>query len=270
MELYPTALTLNYCRSEMYIMSSTLQMSRFFVLSACFDRYALSSQSANLRNLSNVRFARRIVIPAIVVVWSCVPLHIPIFLTVEHQACILKGSIALYHNVYSMIFIGILPPGLMFLFSILIFRNLKMKQNRRQIQPTTNVAALSIINKNLQVKRRDHQVFVMLLVQAFAYIISSTPYTITIFYLFISLEKDLIEGATSYDPIRLFILFLTDMLRFVCPFISFYLYVLVSRMYRQEMVHAFRNIVTKIFGKCVNFQPVTNTNNTVNRLTTIN
>ena len=47
----------------------------------------------------------------------------------------LTGVPEFYNSIYGIIMIGIIPPGLMFIFSLLIFRNLKLRQRRRQIRP---------------------------------------------------------------------------------------------------------------------------------------
>lgn len=216
-------------------MTISLQMSRFFILAACFDRFALSSTNVRLRKFSHPFIARRYVIPLIVVIWTIVPLHVPLFVTVKEKSCIFEGYIELYNCIYGIVLVGTIPPGLMFLFSMLIFRNLRLRQKRRQIHPFIIGNSSSRLNQLNTLKRKDQQVLAMLLVQVLAYIASSTPYTITLLYVVLKLQRNGLTNGNDADPTMLFILFITDMLRFVCPFISFYLFVFVSRLYRKEI-----------------------------------
>ncbi len=235
-ETYPQVKTLLYCKIRNYLMSVSLQISRYLILIACFDRYALCSTNAYLRKFSHIHIARRYVIPAIILIWLIVPLHVPIFESIEGNTCVLIGIAGVYNSIYGIIFIGVIPPVLMLIFSLLIFRNLKLRQRRRQIVPTVNV--------NRQMQAKDQQVLAMLLVQVFAYVISTTPYTIISFYLVLKKESDMIESM-NVKSTTTFILFITDMLRSVCPFTSFYLFILVSRLYRKEM----KSVIYYIYQK---------------------
>ena len=231
-EVHPESITVSFCKIQTYLMTTSLQMSRFLILTACFDRYALSSSSVRLRRFAEVHLARRRVIPAIVLIWLFVPMHIPIFIGMENRACVFSASVELYNSIYGIVVIGTIPPSLMFLFSILIFRNLKLRQQRRQVHPSAVRSPTQPVDR---LKKKDQQVLAMLLVQVFAYVASSTPYTITLLYVVLRF-KSAANRDSAYDkPTMLFILFITDMLRFVCPFISFYLFVLVSHLYRKEM-----------------------------------
>jgi hypothetical protein len=213
-------------------MNVSLQISRYLILLACFDRYALCSINASLRKFCHVRVARRYVIPSIIVICLIIPLHVPIYETAENNTCVFIEA-ALYNSIYGIIMIGIIPPALMFILSLLIFHNLKLRQRRRQIYPT--------VNENLHTQAKDQQVLAMLLVQVVAYVVSSTPYTITSLYLALKSNSQAVESMET-KSITTFILFITDMLRLVCPFTSFYLFILVSRLYRKEMVLIMRNI----------------------------
>ncbi|UJR34119.1 hypothetical protein I4U23_021526 [Adineta vaga] len=181
-EIEPRDLTDIYCKIEGYIMNVCLQISRYLIVVACFDRYALCSTNASLRKFSRVSVARRYVIPLIILLWLVVPIHVPIFITVVKDTCAFVDTGAYYNSIYGLILIGILPPGLMFIFSLLIFRNLKLRQQRRQIHPLVQTHSLPTVDEQQRLKIKDQQVFAMLLVQVFAYVASSTPYTITVLY----------------------------------------------------------------------------------------
>ena len=219
-------------------MNVSLQISRYLIVVACFDRYTLCSTNAYLRKFSHIRIARRYGIPAIILICLIIPIHVPIYETVQNGSCTLTGIAAFYNSIYSIIFIGVIPPVLMFIFSLLTFYNLKLRQRRRQIVP--------IINNNRQMQVKDQQVLAMLLVQVFAYVVSTTPYTVTAFYLVLKTNHGMVGLGENKSKI-IFILFITDMLRLFCPFISFYLFILASRLYRQEMKSIIINIYQKLY-----------------------
>ncbi|CAF2674697.1 unnamed protein product [Rotaria sp. Silwood2] len=247
--------TLLFCRLQGYIMNAALQMSRYLILMASFDRFALCSTNAYLRKFCNVHIARRYIIPSIILIWLIISLHVPIWITFEDNVCGFIGLVAKYEIIYSIIMIGIIPPGLMFLFSLLIFRNLKLRQRRRQIHPFIIGNSIPPINRNRYAQIRDQHVLAMLLVQVFAYVVSSTPYTVSMFYVVLTTNHD-INTSHEYESIITFIVYITNMLRFICPFISFYLFILVSRLYRREMVL----IVSSVYRQCIFFWKKTEDN----------
>jgi len=220
-------------------------MSRYLILAACFDRYALCSRNASLRKFCRVRIARRYIIPSIILIWLLIPLYIPILITVENNTCAYIGTAAFFNSIYSLIMIGILPPSLMFIFSLLIYHNLKLRHQRRQIHPSTLNHSTQPTHENRRMKIKDQQVFAMLLVQAFAYLTSSTPYTITTLYVVLETNNSTNETIGN-ESIITFISFLTNMLRYLCPFTSFFLFILVSRLYRGEMM----SIILSIYNRC--------------------
>jgi hypothetical protein len=248
-EAEPWNVTVPYCKIEGYMMNAFLQMSRYLILTACFDRYALCSRNARLRKFCRVHVARRYMIPSIILIWLVIPLHVPVLVTVVNHTCTYIGIAAIYNSIYGLVMIGILPPGLMFIFSLLIYRNLKLRKRRRQIHPVVLNNPLPPINENQRPKIKDEQVFAMLLVQVFAYVASSTPYTITSFYVVLNTINDANESIEKKSTIT-FISFFTDTLRFVCPVTSFYLFLLVSRLYRNEMMLIIRSIHNRFSLLC--------------------
>ncbi|CAF0725866.1 unnamed protein product [Adineta steineri] len=262
-EARPSEISAAYCKIEGYIMNICLQISRYLIVCACFDRYALCSTDARLRKFSRVYIARRYVIPSVIFIWFIIPMHVPILINVQNSTCSFVDIGALYNSIYGILLIGIIPPGLMFIFSLLTFRNLKLRQQRRQIHPVASNNAVLTIRETQRLKVKDQQVFAMLLIQVFAYVASSTPYTIIVLYVVLTTVKN-IDVPTADKSSLTFILFVTDMFRFICPFMSFYLFLLVSRLYRFEMV----SIIRKIYNRC-NILRKRNNDNNNNRHNTV-
>lgn len=237
--------TVVYCKIQSYVLDVALQISRYMILMACFDRYALCSANASIRKFCSVRIARRYVVPLITFIWLLIPLHIPIFITFQDAICAYPDSMAQYDSIYGIVMGGIIPPSLMFISSLFIFHNLKLRQKRRQVHPFIVGDSIQSVNENQRSRIKDKQVLAMLLVQVFAYVISSTPYTIALLYV-VLIRKTFTTIPAEEESIIAFILFITMMLRFVCPFISFYLFLFVSPLYRREMLLIILNFYRRI------------------------
>jgi hypothetical protein len=127
---------------------------------------------------------------------------------------------------------GFLPPGFMLVFSLLTFRNLKLRQRRRQIQPLPIVTLMTIETRRQQAK--DQQVLAMLLIQVFVYVSSTTLYTINLLYTVLTM-KDAASKSSERKSIEAFASFIAGVLVFVCPCLSFYSFTLISRLFRKEL-----------------------------------
>ncbi|CAF1281195.1 unnamed protein product [Rotaria sp. Silwood1] len=246
MESHHIEETILFCKFQGYVINAALQISRYLIIMASFDRFALCSTNAYLRKFSTVRIARRYVIPSIIVIWLIIPFHIPVWITFQDNVCEFTGLIAHYELIYSIIMIGIIPPGLMFLFSLLIFRNLRLRQRRRQIHPFIVGNLIQPINETRHARIKDQHVLGMLLVQVFAYVVSSTPYTISMFYVVLTNNYD-INALLEHESRIIFVVYIANMFRFICPFISFYLFLLASKLYRREMLL----IILHIYRRCI-------------------
>ncbi len=222
-----------YCKSRSYILNASQQMSRYLIVIACFDRFALCSTSARIRKVCQVRIARRYIIPCIVLIWLVIPLHIPIYYTSSRNTCVFPSTIAFYNSIYGIVLVSFLPPGLMLVFSLLIFRNLKLRQKRRQrIQPFPLNTSAAIETRRQQVK--DQQVLAMLLIQVFIYVSSTIFYTINLLYTVLTMN-DAANKSSERKSIEAFATFISGILVFICPCLSFYLFTLSSHLFRKEL-----------------------------------
>ncbi|CAF1231404.1 unnamed protein product [Adineta ricciae] len=72
--VYLSSSSATFCKLLIYLPHIGLQMTRIFLILACFDRYALSSPSVTIRNFSQVSVARRTVPIVIVIVSLAIPI----------------------------------------------------------------------------------------------------------------------------------------------------------------------------------------------------
>jgi len=238
--------------------NASQQMSRFLIVTACFDRFALCSTSARLREFCRVHIARRYMIPSIIIIWFILPLHMLIFSTAINNNCMYLGAAALYNSIYGISLVGFIPPFLMFLFSCLTFRNLKSRQQHRQARqlPTLNTHLLT--NRNRKQQKRDHQTLGMLMIQVVVYVCTTTMTSINLLYSVLTTDME-INKSNERKSIETFITFITGMLNYSCPCLSFYLFLLVSNLYRKQM----KLVILHIVRRCYVLWTRNNNNNNV-------
>ncbi|CAF1337351.1 unnamed protein product [Adineta steineri] len=229
-------------------------MSRFLIVAACFDRFALCSNSVRLRKICQVRIACRYIIPGVILVWLIIPLHIPIFYTTLGNTCVFPGAAALYNSIYGIVMASFLPPGLMLIFSLLIFHNLKMRQRRRQrIRPISIIASTAIGIRRQQAK--DQQVLAMLLIQVFVYVSLTIFYTVNLLYSALTMNYAA-NKSSERKTIEGFATFCAGILITACPCLSFYLFILASRLFRKEL----KLMVLHACGRWVHYPRIINNN----------
>lgn len=155
------SLSTTFFRIRAYILQSSAIMYRWFLVTASFDRYAISSTNHQLRRFANMHTTRRIIF-AIIIIWLVLPIYNLIFNTTVLQNApgnIYLISVLLFHSIFSGVAECILPGMLMIIFAFFIYHNLVVKRTRRQI---------IVIQQNdviRQERRRDRQVFLILIVQ---------------------------------------------------------------------------------------------------------
>jgi hypothetical protein len=146
---------------------------------ATIDQYFATSQSANLRRFSNIKWAHRIVI-IVIIIWC---LHgIPIFffynITPITTTCVnTNTSYAIYGRIYLLGLLCAIPVVIMVLFGYLAYRNIRLTRVLAQQQA-------------------DRQLTRMILIQVLLVVIFIVPYGINGVY-------DLITSGVSKDTNRI-------------------------------------------------------------------
>ncbi|CAF1380238.1 unnamed protein product [Adineta steineri] len=176
----PVTTIIAFCKIRYYVIQSISMMYRWSLTAACFDRYALSSSNVRLRNFSCVYIARRVV-AIIVLAWIVLRVHILLFHSIRNGICGPRYSIAtaLYHSIFTTITGCILPILFMSIFTLLTYRNLVLKQKRRQFIIRQKRDEINEVMYSQRI--RDIQVLALLLTQVFLYIIATTPLMIWLF-----------------------------------------------------------------------------------------
>ncbi|CAF1038090.1 unnamed protein product [Adineta steineri] len=219
-----------FCKARTYFGQSSVMSYRWMLTMACIDRYTSSTDNVRLRKFANPHVASRVIF-IIVIVWIIVPFHNWIFLNINGSACIWSSSfVATYNSALVVIFGFIVPTTVMMTCAVFINNNLRHIRNRRRNNVSTTIE--SPANRLFRV--RERQTLIMLYVEIIFYIIFTLPWTIFTVYNALSLS---VPNKTS-DRIAIegFLSFLTETIAYLYPTLSFYLYTLASRTFRQELV----------------------------------
>ncbi|CAF1354659.1 unnamed protein product [Didymodactylos carnosus] len=197
-------------------------LSRYYIVLACIDRFALTSTNVKYRQFSQTKVAYYL-IPITALVWFIIPMHIVIFQTIDINRCTQVGFYLLFFSIYTVIFATIIPPLSMILFILLIFNNLK--QIRKRIQPT-------LTPHQIHIKQRDYQLMKMLWLQVSVYICSTLLYPPALLY--IAITKDIQKNNTRLAIESLMIFLTTGFLIYINVSMPFYLYLFISKTFRKE------------------------------------
>jgi hypothetical protein len=226
--LDPQTTSLLFCKIRGYIFQISLMFSRWFVAFACFDRYASSSENVRLRNFAKTRITYRIII-IIIIVWSIICTHRPIFYQIKGNSCgiLTDTGAAIYHCLYVIIGGGILPAGMMIICALLVRRNLARKQQKR-----------TDLKRGHQRNSLDQQVLRLLLIQIVCYIIFTIPQLANL--VFNTFSNTIPNRSIDRLAIEKFINFIAELMLYMFPVTSFYLYTLTSRTFRNVLIDLLR------------------------------
>lgn len=223
-----------FCKMRIYVLQSSALTYRWCLTVACFDRYAITAINVRLRNIARVSIAHRVVI-MIIVAWIVLPMHSLIFYNLRETTCgiIYSSAAALYHSIFTTVVAAILPTSIMATCALLIYRNLIRKQQRRQCIGLQERAGKNETNR-LESKR-DQQVLLMLLTQAIVYVGTTTPLMGMYFYNALTIYVS--NKSAGRLAIERFSLYLAELINFLFPACSFYLYTMASRIFRRELIN---------------------------------
>ncbi|CAF1365566.1 unnamed protein product [Adineta ricciae] len=237
------------CKIGWYYSFTVQNFSLFCLSLASFDRYCGSSSNVHMRRFCTMKTAQRIVLVlAIFVLFSYC--HVPIFYQLDptlNQCTIINATYRQFLSILSGIYISHLPVFLMLVFGVLTIFNVK-KSRRRLIpaQPEVLIAsatapahilenvvrlrdhfvhaAISPQNVASQRTRNDQQLLQMLIFHVLTYI-CLTIFPTVVYY---------VMTFTPITEIILFLFYISRLPYYVVFAISFYVYVLSSRVYRKE------------------------------------
>jgi hypothetical protein len=224
----PTVNSLIYCKLRFYLANAWGQMSKYFIVFACIDRYVLTSGNARVRAFSRPSVALW-AIGIATVVWHIIPVHILILLSIMNGRCGAYGPYFIYYSVYNIVFAWLIPSATMIAFGYMAYSNIKRLHTR--VRPIG--ADRGINHANVTLHRRDRDLFIMVLTEVIGFFI------LALLYPCITAEVSITNyTTTNKTPDRLkiegFIAFISQVLLCGTNAMPFYIYFAASKAFRND------------------------------------
>jgi hypothetical protein len=230
----PSLYSMGLCKLRYYLFHVWGQMSRYFIVLACIDRFALTNIDSKIRMLGQPYVARWL-IGLITIFWHIFAIHIAIMTTVKNGRC---GYFDLYYtlnSIYVLIFVCFVPPVTMSIFGYLTFKNMNRLHTRVQPMGTGNTAGIVI-------HRHDHNLLVMVLAEVLVYVATMSLYPVIILEL--AVTNSMAANKTLQEvQIENFLLFISQFLIYINTSAPFYIYLIASKTFRND----FRKTITTIW-----------------------
>ena len=126
----PQTTSLAWCKTRSYLFNALLMLYRWSKMAACVDRAAMCSRHVWIRNFSEARVARRVIL-IISIVWLLIPIHLAVYYRIESGRCVPQSGVyAKFFSGYSILISGWSPPIVMAIFGWIAYRNLKQVKRR--------------------------------------------------------------------------------------------------------------------------------------------
>lgn len=215
------------CKIRYYLRYSTITLSTWSILLACFNRLCSTSNAVSIRLWSSALIAKRIIILASIICF--IGPYTQVFYCYEtnsRQKCLSTNiTCKLLNTIILLLCNSGLPPVLMILLSILTIRNVKY------------------LNHIMVCRRRDVQLIRLLLIQVLCLFIFSIPTVAEKIYTCstIFMNRDSLSAAIDN-----FVIQVSTEISYVSNSMIFYIYSLTSKTYRDE---AFR-ILSSLWKVC--------------------
>ncbi|CAF1213618.1 unnamed protein product [Adineta steineri] len=204
-----------WCKLRAYLVISLTLTSFTCSCLASIDQFLVTSRNANLRRLSNIKWAHRIALIAITV---CCCFGIPQFVFYDILPSITtclntSAAYAIYVSVYVLSFTCIIPVVILVAFGYLTYRNIQL-------------------TRVLAEQQADHQLVKMTMIQVILVVIAITPLGINNVYALITsgVVKD--ENRLTIESFASIMVILLTYINYVG---SCYMFLISSRRFRREI-----------------------------------
>lgn len=221
-----------FCKLRGFLLQICLMISRWCIAFACINRCALSFEQTNLRNFTTAKMTYRVILITIVF-WTIISVHRWIFFEIRENMCWILTNVAagLFQSIYVIVGGGILPTLIMTVSACFIRRNLQRKARRR----------VQWVARAVRRHRMDRQMYRLLFIQVIFYVIFILPQMGNVVFNTISIT-DPNRSAEDF-AIERFVNFFAELMLYLFPVTSFYLFTLTSRTFRSELIKFLRQVI---------------------------
>lgn len=229
------------CKIRFYVSNVLGQIAKTIIILACIDRFMFTSSRAKFRAFSNVKYAKWLVALSIAF-WPILASHIAIMTTIINQRCGIFGIYSSVYTIYSIIFVGLIPPILLGIFGYLTYRHAKLIHSR--VHPTNE----NRTEGNVVIRKRDRELLMIVIAEVLVYVITTSPYPLILLEQMIS-GYVVSNKNVLYSQIESFTFTVSFLLLFVNNSAPFYTYLVVSKSFRRDCKQLIINGYRKLRGQ---------------------
>jgi hypothetical protein len=246
--LDPTATINSVCKLRAFIVFSTRTIATWLITLATIDRWLLSCANIHRREMSTLKNVQRGIIITIILSLICYShmlycyqanvIDTPLQCYGKNQACRFTTDI-----IYGIISI-VIPLILMIIFGLMTISNVHHVHNRVQRIDNETGTTHHTDHKQLHLKKTNHHLFRMLLVQIVFLILLYIPQAFEKFYITF---KPFGSGSELDDAIKTFLYNIELLLAFIASGMPFYIYTLAGgSIFRKAFIDLIRPVIRKI------------------------
>ena len=227
-----------FCIMRGYIVQSFVFSSRYLMAMACLDRLILITNNRRFSKLIN-RFNTNKIIIFIRILFLFLPTHNLYSVTAVDKICICRNmNYMFYYSLITLIIGGLVPFAIMIVSLRLIEETLSLKRIRFR----TNFHRCRFINERVRMHRnRDQQVLLMLKIQIIFYLISIIPWMSFLFYSVYGFTMK--TRSIQRHQIENFIRTICEIIVYLYPTFSFFIYTLTSKTFRRALIDLVFNFI---------------------------
>jgi hypothetical protein len=232
------------CKIRFYFSNVLGQIAKTMIVLACIDRFIITNNRATFRAFSTPKRAKLFICISIIF-WLVFASHIAIMTTILNKQCGTFGIYSTIYTIYSIIFVGLIPPIILSVIGYLTYRN--MRQTHIRVQPFVNNRNYG----NISIRRRDRELLIIVFSEVFVYVVTTTSYPLILLEMMIS-RYVISNKCIQYSQIESFIFTISFLLLFVNNAAPFYIYLISSKSFRQD----FKQLIINFYRKLRNQPPI--------------
>lgn len=236
----PTSNSIVVCKLRSYLAHVFGQMARYFFVMACIDRFVVTSTHASIRGLSRPSIAWCVMIIH-TIIWILFGLHLLLLTTIINGRCGQYGLYLALSSLYNLLFFCLIPVLMMITFGYMSYKN--MRKIHARVRPTENDST-NIVS----IRRIDRDMLIMVIAEIICYSITMIVYPIIALEITIS-NYIVIDKSIERLQIEGFIMFFAQFLISTNNSLPFYLYLSVSKNFRNEVKKFLNKYWRKLTGQ---------------------
>jgi hypothetical protein len=231
-----------YCKLRIFLTWTLPCISTSYLVLAALDRCLSTSENARFRSFSRIGVARRLTIFPIII-YSLTTSHQFYYYDLRPKCAPQLGGYSIFLSVYSIVWTSLIPQGLLLVFGLMTYRNVRLSRKR--------------LNNSEQRNRTDIHLIKMTLVQVISSSILLNIRTIYFSYNVLSADMYKSERQIALESLLLQISSFVFFINF-CK--SFFLNTLTSKLFRQVLIKRLISCFNRITSPKFRVHP-TMTNN---------